>query len=291
MNKRILIGEKFNRLTVLEENGRSSDGSIIWKCRCKCGNETNVVSHKLKNGSTKSCGCLFKDVISTPKENLVGKQFGNLIVLGYISQKDGVSYWKCMCQCKNKTIVMVRPNDLKSGHTKSCGCLRKEKEKKFNKYDLSQEYGIGFSSNTNSPFYFDLEDYDLIKNYTWCSNKGGYLITNIFGKLIFMHRLIMSCKINEYVDHINHNTSNNRKTNLRKVTKKENSFNCSKSINNTSGCTGVVFEKRTEKWVAQIMVNGKNIYIGSSKDKKVAIELRKQAEIKYFGEFRNKGDK
>ena len=150
MNKRILIGEKFNRLTVLEENGRSSDGSIIWKCRCKCGNETNVVSHKLKNGSTKSCGCLFKDVISTPKENLVGKQFGNLIVLGYISQKDGVSYWKCMCQCKNKTIVMVRPNDLKSGHSGTAGYLVRARRGKTPRPTLASKWFPLWSPDVSS---------------------------------------------------------------------------------------------------------------------------------------------
>ena len=44
--------------------------------------------------------------------------------------------------------------------------------KKYNKYDLSGEYGIGWTSNTNQEFYFDLEDYDKIKDYCWIYNKG-----------------------------------------------------------------------------------------------------------------------
>ena len=67
---------------------------------------------------------------------------------------------------------------------KSCGCLQKESEikngkrnHKTNVYDLNGEYGIGWTFNTNKMFYFDLTDYDLIKNYCWfehCNQKTKY---------------------------------------------------------------------------------------------------------------------
>lgn len=60
-----LVGKQFGRLTVLEQNGRTKDRHILWKCECDCGNITNVSSRDLKSGHTKSCGCLQKDVIST----------------------------------------------------------------------------------------------------------------------------------------------------------------------------------------------------------------------------------
>lgn len=54
-----LVGQKFNQLLVLEDSGlRSADGCIKWKCKCDCGNTTNVVTTRLINGTTKSCGCL-----------------------------------------------------------------------------------------------------------------------------------------------------------------------------------------------------------------------------------------
>ena len=83
--------------------------------------------------------------------------------------------WKCQCQCKNKTLIVVSGEHLKTGHTTSCGCVVKEVAsklfKKFNDYDLSGEYGIGWTSNTRQEFYFDIEDYALIKKYCWRDGK------------------------------------------------------------------------------------------------------------------------
>jgi len=53
-----ITGESFGRLTVIEIAGRTERKSIIWKCRCICGNHINVVGSSLRNGHTKSCGCL-----------------------------------------------------------------------------------------------------------------------------------------------------------------------------------------------------------------------------------------
>ena len=54
----ILIGQKFNRLTVIKFVGRGKYSAAIWKCICDCGNETIVYQKNLKSGNTKSCGCL-----------------------------------------------------------------------------------------------------------------------------------------------------------------------------------------------------------------------------------------
>jgi len=56
-----LTGQRFGRLVVLEEAGRSKSGKVMWLCRCDCGNETVTVTGSLKNGETKSCGCLQKE--------------------------------------------------------------------------------------------------------------------------------------------------------------------------------------------------------------------------------------
>ena len=108
------------------------------------------------------------------KEDLTGQKFGRLTVLkqaeDYITPK-GVcnAQWICECSCKEHNKIVVQGNNLKSGHTQSCGCLRSESlfdtRKKYNDYDLTGEFGVGWTKNTNKEFYFDLEDYDLIKNY------------------------------------------------------------------------------------------------------------------------------
>lgn len=54
-----LTGQKFGRLTVIEQTDkRDSCGSVYWMCKCECGNTTKVITKYLKNGHTKSCGCL-----------------------------------------------------------------------------------------------------------------------------------------------------------------------------------------------------------------------------------------
>ena len=59
-----MIGQKFGRLTVIEELPERKKGLIVYKCQCDCGAYTNVTSHDLKNGHTKSCGCLVRDTIT-----------------------------------------------------------------------------------------------------------------------------------------------------------------------------------------------------------------------------------
>ena len=53
-----LTGQKFGRLKVIERVGRTKQGNALWKCRCDCGNETIVRSVSLRNGESKSCGCI-----------------------------------------------------------------------------------------------------------------------------------------------------------------------------------------------------------------------------------------
>lgn len=58
-----LTGQKFGRLTVLEKAGINKNRVILWKCVCACGKIKIVRSVSLRNGHTKSCGCLQKDII------------------------------------------------------------------------------------------------------------------------------------------------------------------------------------------------------------------------------------
>ena len=126
-----ITGQKYNRLTVLcrdytkNQNGQKG---TFWLCECECGNQIIVNGGNLKNGTTKSCGCLQKEkaAVSGGFVNLVGQTFGRLTVVKKIS-KPGCSsaYWECICECGGKTIT--NSYQLRSGKTLSCGCLRLEK--------------------------------------------------------------------------------------------------------------------------------------------------------------------
>lgn len=70
MGKRIdLLGQRFGRLTVIEETDKRVNGSVLWKCRCDCGNETLVRSNHLRRGGVLSCGCYNRDIITTHDES------------------------------------------------------------------------------------------------------------------------------------------------------------------------------------------------------------------------------
>ena len=87
------------------------------------------------------------------------------------------------------------------------------------------------------------------------------------------------------IDHINRDKLDNRKCNLRISDKTGNNRNVGLQKNNTSGITGVGWNRQMNKWIAQITVNYKTIYLGSFNDKEDAIKCRLTAEKKYFGEY------
>lgn len=228
-------------------------------------------------------------------KDLTNQKFDRLTVIkrveDYVSTSNSNNryvQWLCKCDCGNE--VFALGTSLRSGKTRSCGCLSRElvskRSKKYNQYDLSNEYGIGYTSNTNEAFYFDLEDYDLIKNYCWYSDDG-YVFTNLKDKIISLHRLVMGCKHGDglYVDHINHDKLNCRKYNLRIVTNQQNSMNAAKRSDNTSGVTGVRFCEERNKWNAQIMFDYRAKNLGYFDTFEEAVDARKQAEEEYFGSY------
>lgn len=212
--------------------------------------------------------------------------------------------WLCECSCCKKTKVIVRSGALRSGNVKSCGCLQSERtskaNKKYNEYRLNLEdeyglYGIGYCSNTGREFYFDMEDYDKIKDYCWLEQKHkdyNYSVpmTRLQNKDIETKNKTIKIRLHylisgKYSDHLDRNPLNNRRHNLRIATLKENARNVSVNSKNTSGFIGVSMYKDTGKWRAYITVDGKQINLGSFENKEDAIRARLEGEAKYFGEF------
>lgn len=225
------------------------------------------------------------------REDLTGQTFGRLTVIeqveDYINQNGKHrARWKCQCECSN--VVEVVGVYLKNSKTQSCGCLNRERivehTKKCNDYEVQEDYVIMYTCN-NEPFFIDIEDFWKVRDICWNSNGCGYLCGWVDNKKILLHRLIMDCPDNMVVDHINHDVSDNRKNNLRIVTHQQNMTNLKKSKNNTSGTTGVSWDKYSKKWAAYIAINNKTIKLGRFANIDDAIKARKEAEQKYFGEY------
>lgn len=162
----------------------------------------------------------------------------------------------------------------------------RETKKKYNQYDLSGDYGIGWTYNTGQEFYFDLDDFHLIKDICWIENNEGYIVGRAESypksKIVKMHNVVMDYP---YVDHICHKKYDNRRSQLRRANDQLNARNRIIPSNNTSGVKGVCWRKREQKWRAYITVNHKRIELGNYIDIEDAIEARKKAEKKYFGEW------
>lgn len=233
-------------------------------------------------------------------EDLTGRRFGRLTVVErgedvVYSNDYHVTRWWCQCDCGSEP-KLIRAGHLKNGAIRSCGCLSRETTstlmKKENVIEDFDDYCIGYTEK-GQKFYFDKEDYNLVKKYCWYIDGEGYVTTNIAtddGKrtVLRMHVLIMQPNNSELkVDHIHGRQSrnDNRKYNLRIATNQENTMNAEIKSNNTSGVTGVGWDKRYGKWEARIKKDYKSIHLGYFDVFEDAVRARKEAEKKYFGEF------
>ena len=228
--------------------------------------------------------------------DLTGQKFGRLTVVkrveDAITEKGNrFTQWLCSCDCGSNNIVVFGSALTRSKRpTLSCGCLQRDKVSGITKndYEFSNDgYVIGYTSNTNRQFIFDKEDFEKVQKYHWYEESNGYIRSS--GKKkedkVHIHRLIMGFPDGMNIDHINHNTFDNRKSNLRIATTSQNAMNHVLGTRNTSGVTGVVWVKSRNNWKAEIKLNGETIYLGSFDKFDDAEKTRKEAEEKYFGVY------
>ncbi len=141
-------------------------------------------------------------------------------------------------------------------------------------------------------FYVDYDDFiNHVMGNRFKMNNKGYVVysstkNGLHNKLL--HRVIMDCPDDMMIDHVNHDRLNNMRSNLRICTNQQNNMNRVKQKTNKSGVIGVHWDKKREKWKAEIKLNNKMIHLGRFDNFEDACKARKEGEIKYFGEFRNK---
>lgn len=123
-----MVGQRFGRLVVEREAGRYQRKQVVWECRCDCGATTLARTSSLRGGHTRSCGCLKAGVaagdsgvtkrVRSDRVDHTGQTFGRLTVVRY----DGGA-WLCRCECGAE--AKASGGRLRSGNTRSCGCLQR----------------------------------------------------------------------------------------------------------------------------------------------------------------------
>lgn len=152
-------------------------------------------------------------------------------------------------------------------------------------YENNYAYMLLKKNNIILKTLFDIEEIEKINKYKWhlhynkrfkrydvCANSH---FKNGKRQYLIFSRFVMSCPDNMVIDHINHNTLDNRKCNLRVCTQFENNLN---KTNNTSGCPGVCWDKTRKKW--HVMFKNKNL--GRFETFEDAVKVRKQAEFNFL---------
>ena len=163
-----LTGRKFGKLTVIGYDRTNRNGDSYWLCKCDCGNPkiVSVIRTSLTSSSTKSCGC-----IAHEPENLLGNRYGSLTVIEYTGRdQEFKARWKCLCDCGTELIVDVW--NLKSGHTKSCGCLGRNRLG-----DINRTHGHSQTGESIYPVWKSMKARCNNPNNQAYHNYGGRGIT------------------------------------------------------------------------------------------------------------------
>lgn len=213
--------------------------------------------------------------------DLVGERFGSLMVLAF-DHNDSFrnTYWLCRCDCGE--VCVKNGHSLRRGHTTTCGT----QNHRANEYIIDGNTAYCVMYNTGNMVILDSMDFSKVKPYRWYEDCG-YAVSWNGGNHLKMSRLIMDAPSKFFVDHINHNTLDNRRDNLRIVTAKQNNMNVKPRDGKT--ISGVNLHKPSGKWRATISVSGKSKHLGLFENIEDAIDARNIAEGKYYGEYRYMG--
>ncbi len=138
----------------------------------------------------------------------------------------------------------------------------------------------------------DAEDYPSLASQRWCLSTGGYVCRMAYSPTrpgrragVRMHRFIMRAKNGQYVDHINGDKLDNRRSNLRVCSAGENARNSRVPRNNRSGYKGVCWHTAKGKWLANIMKDGRRYHLGYFDDAFVAALVYDVAARELHGEY------
>lgn len=194
-----------------------------------------------------------------------------------------------MCLCEKHKEQFKKFGEFKDSNSR--GVFDPNEIREFDTYceiDTYDQFG-----NITETFTLDLDDKAKLGDYKWRTvykNQKPYLFTgNQKSEKIYFHRLVMGTPELQ-VDHIDGNTLNNCKSNLRVVTLQENMKNLKKKSNNTSGIRGVSYNSRNKTWKSDFTFEKTRVYLKEYKSFEEAVYQRYLLELLLLKEFRNEAN-
>lgn len=256
---KIEAGARVGKLTVLERTQERRGGYVVWRCTCDCGGEILLDTRTLQRGAVRDCGC---GGTRGARRDLTGYRFGKLVCLEPTRERGpgGGVVWRCACDCGNECLAVS--TQLTHGYKKSCGCLEKPPLKDF--------VGRRFGALTVTGYAGKRDGKHIWRCRCDCGAETEVNQANLQDG----HTKSCGCLQREI------HRQNLKLINGTSVTIIENRKN--KPIRtNTSGCSGVYYNQRRSRWMAQITFQGKTYYLGSYPTLTDAIQARKRGEEMY----------
>ena len=200
--------------------------------------------------------------------SLIGKRFGKLIVVAQAESKSGQRRWMCQCDCGGTNIVTT--GNLNSGHTTNCGCKKSP--------DLTgQVFGkltvIGRSDKRNPRGKRTTPMWECRCECGNITYKATDTLTNLDESMCQECKGRIGAEIARQSAGFVGGTQISRIKNMTLI------------ATNTSGCRGVYYDKRTNKYRARLKFKGKIMNFGSYTNFEDAVKARKAAEQEYYGSF------
>jgi len=247
------------------------DGQRKWKCTCKCGAQKMVLESNLLRGRSRSCGCYSRELAKSRIRDLSGQTFGRLTVLEQAQNNEaGRVCWRCICTCGKECVVTA--HGLKTGKSKSCGCLKRESK---NAVDLSgQTFG-------RLSVLFDTGKRSYKGTIIWrCQCMCGRELDVTSDQLLSGHRVSCGCQKREWQQQIYQTLHRVDHTCVEYLEKRKS------RADNTSGYQGV-YKISESRYRSSIGFNGRRYHLGYFDSLEEAVAARQVEEVRLHDTFLN----
>jgi len=262
-------GSRIGRWMVLDDYITTPKGEQKWRCRCECGTERYVLERSLKYGGSKSCGCLTRErSYEAVAHDVLGKTFGDLTVVGRSKKRNKRGgYWTCLCKCGYTCEATA--TDLVTGKKTHCGC------KSVTNYAYVDITGQKFHRMT--ALYRVKDQVGRGGSVVWhCRCDCGKEVNLSYKDLMYSNVKSCGCQKKEHDQKLGTFLTHVGGTSLDAIQSQK------LPSDNTTGYKGVYLVKG--KYLAKIVFQKKQYFLGTYEKIEDAAEARKEAEQLLFGE-------